>query len=85
MELALRHSVHFMDLMCSLVMGWMWMSQATHAQRGLREGRHDAGFLRGKLSAAQYWFRTELPRVSQLAALCQSNEPSYAQMQDDWW
>jgi butyryl-CoA dehydrogenase len=84
-ELALRHAVDFMELTSIIVIAWMWLRQATAAKRALAGGGADEAFLRGKLAAAQYWFRTELPRVAQLAALCRSNEGSYAEMRDEMW
>jgi butyryl-CoA dehydrogenase len=84
LELALRHSVDFMELASIVVIGWMWLRQAATAERALASGG-DAPFLRGKLAAGRYWFRTELPRVAQLAALCKSNESSYAEMRDEMW
>ena len=42
-------------------------------------------FLRGKLAAAQYWIATELPRAGTLAALCRTNDDSYARMRPDWF
>jgi hypothetical protein len=66
-ERALRHSTDYMDMLSTLVIGWMWLLQATRSVQ------------------AQYWFRTEVPRIVQLAALCMSQEDSFARMQDDWW
>ena len=44
----------------------------------LRDGvSRDAGYYRAKLAAAQYWIRTELPRIRHLAALCRDAEDSY--------
>jgi butyryl-CoA dehydrogenase len=84
-EAALRHAVDFMELTSIIVIAWMWIRQAAAAKRALAGGSGDEAFLRGKLAAAQYWFRTELPRVAQLAALCRSNEGSYADMRDEMW
>jgi butyryl-CoA dehydrogenase len=84
-EAALRHSVDYMELLSTIVLSWLWLDQAAHAQRALGKGTHEEAFLQGKLTTAQYWLRTELPRVPSLAALCTDNEDSYARMQADWW
>lgn len=81
----LRHSADYLELCSIWVAGWQWLAQATAAQRGLDAGRGDASFYRGKLAAAQYWIRTELPRIPHLAALCRDAEDSYARMQPDWF
>lgn len=85
LEAALRHAVDYMELLSIIVVGWMWLREAAAAQRALAAGMGDEAFLQGKLRAARYWLRTEVPRVAQLAALCKTNEASYAEMQDDWW
>jgi butyryl-CoA dehydrogenase len=41
----------------------------------------DAAFLRGKVVSAEYFIRTEVPRLHTLAALCRSGEDSYARVQ----
>jgi alkylation response protein AidB-like acyl-CoA dehydrogenase len=84
-ERALRHAFDYMDMVSTLVVGWLWLLMATRASQALAEGRGDPEFLRGKLCAAQYWSRTELPRVVQLATLCQDGEDSFARMQDAWF
>ena len=81
-ERMLLHSVDYLTLFSILAIGWQWLEIAGAAKRGLaRPGAKDADFYRGKLQAAQYWTRTELPRVAQLAQLCESGEDSYARMQ----
>jgi alkylation response protein AidB-like acyl-CoA dehydrogenase len=82
----MRHSTHFLMLFSVLVVSWLWLWQATLAKEGLAKGAGaDAAFFEGKLCAAQYWLATELPRVAELAALCRSNDDSFARMQDAWF
>jgi butyryl-CoA dehydrogenase len=45
----------------------------------------DRAFYRGKLQAARYFFRVELPRVTLLAAACASCEDGYEAMRDEWF
>lgn len=86
-ELMLRHASDFMQLFSIVCVAWQWLLQAAAAHEGLeRDGRGPSdSFYRGKLQAAKYWFRTELPRVERLAALCRDNEDSYAVMQPSWF
>ena len=81
----LLHSVDYLDLFSTVVIGWQWLKQAAAAKRGLGAGRSAPAFYEGKLCAAQYWINTELPRVGYLAALCRSGEDSYARMQPEWF
>ena len=44
-----------------------------------------AEFYEGKVCAAEYWIKTELPRVELLASLCSAGEASYARMNETWF
>jgi alkylation response protein AidB-like acyl-CoA dehydrogenase len=79
-EAMMRHSADYLDMASTLVVGWQWLRQATAA------AARGAGDLRdGKLQAARYFARTELPRIDHLAELCTSAEDSYAAMRDEWF
>jgi len=73
------HSVDYLELFSTVAMSWLWIKQATAAIG------QDSDFYRGKLQAAQYWIKTELPKIEHLAELCRSGEDSYGQMQDAWF
>jgi butyryl-CoA dehydrogenase len=79
------HSADYLELCSIWVIAWQWLAQAAAARAGLAEGRGDTAFYEGKLTAAQYWLRTELPRIAHLASLCESAEDSYARMRPDWF
>jgi butyryl-CoA dehydrogenase len=78
----LMHATDYLDLFSVVVVSWLWLELAA-AAREARGGR-DAGFYAAKLSAAQYWIRTELPRIDHLARLCRDGEDSYARLDPDW-
>jgi butyryl-CoA dehydrogenase len=80
----MAHSASYLDMFSTWVVAWQWLEQAAAATRGL-VGRPDDGFYGGKLCTAQYWFATEVPRISTLAALCSSADDSYLRMQPDWF
>jgi butyryl-CoA dehydrogenase len=42
-------------------------------------------FCEGKLAAAQYWIRTELPKAEALVVLCREGEDSYGRTKPDWF
>jgi butyryl-CoA dehydrogenase len=84
-ESALRHSADYLDALSIAVIAWMWLLCAAVARERLRAGKGDRDHCEGKLCAADYWFRTELPRVAQLCELCRTNEDSYARMQGSWF
>ena len=73
------HSTDYLTLFSIVVVAWQWlrMSNAAAGKSG--------DFYDGKRQAARYWFATELPRVEQLAALCEGGEASYADMLPGWF
>lgn len=89
-EAMVLHATDYLDLFSTAVIAWQWLELAAIAHQALAgvlpRGRasRDAGYYRAKLAAAQYWIRTELPRIDQLAALCRDGEDSYARLDPDW-
>jgi butyryl-CoA dehydrogenase len=81
----LLHSVDYLDLFSTVVIAWQWLLQAAVAKEKLAKGGAPAEFFEGKLCAAQYWIKTELPRIEHLGHLCRSGEASYARMNDAWF
>ncbi len=83
----LRHSADYLSAFAIVVVGWLWLWQATLAREALARGvgPEDAAFYEGKLCAAEYWIATELPKADPLLSLCRSGEGSYARMRDEWF
>jgi butyryl-CoA dehydrogenase len=81
----MRHSVDYLDLFSTVVVSWQWLLQAAVAREGLDGNRSPREFYEGKLCAAEYWIKTELPRIDHLAHLCRSGEDSYARMAPEWF
>ncbi len=78
----LLHSANYLEAFSNLVVGWVWLDQATAAKP--KAGSGD-GFYEGKLRAAQYWLTSELPKNTLLVRLAKDGESSFAQMQSDWF
>ena len=70
------HSVDYLDLFSTVVVAWQWLLQAAVAKERLARApdARSADFYEGKVCAAEYWIKTELPRVEQLASLCSGGE-----------
>jgi butyryl-CoA dehydrogenase len=81
----LRHSTDYLDLFGTVVVAWQHLDRAAAAAEGLAEGRQPDAFYRGVIAAADYWFVTEVPRVTMLADRIRSGEDSFARMQADWF
>jgi butyryl-CoA dehydrogenase len=76
LEGMLGHSADFLELMSVLVIAWVWLKLAAHAP--------DDDFGHGLRQAAAYWMRTEVPRIAELAARCESAERSYLDLKSEW-
>jgi len=77
----LGHSWDYLDMFATLVIGWQWLNMAAVARTAsISEQRKHA-----TQAAAQYWIRTEIPRIQVLANLCRSNEDSYIRAEPDWF
>jgi butyryl-CoA dehydrogenase len=77
----LAHSWDYLDMFATLVIGWQWLNMAAVARTSTVSKRR----MHATEAAAQYWIRTEIPRVPLLARLCQSNEDSYIKAEPDWF
>jgi alkylation response protein AidB-like acyl-CoA dehydrogenase len=86
----LLHATDYLDLFSTVVIAWQWLELAAVAREALAgslpRGRaaRDASYYQAKLATAQYWIRTELPRIDHLVALCREGEDSYARLNPEW-
>lgn len=51
----------YLDMLGHVVVGWIWLRQAAAAARALEKGDPRADFLQGKIDAARWFSRYELP------------------------
>ena len=64
MSLGLANATLFLNAFGHVVIAWMWLQQAIAATRGKADGSDaDSAFYDGKLSATQFFFRYELPKI----------------------
>jgi butyryl-CoA dehydrogenase len=77
--LALANATIFLDAMGHVVIAWMWLKQAVAATVGLDKGHEpDTAFYQGKLAAAQFFYRYELPKIqSNLAVVASLDSTCY--------
>ena len=76
----LLHSSDYLELFGVLVIGWQHLLLAAAAGAKPPLDERDAAFRRGKRLGAEYFIRTEVPRLHYLAALCRSGEDSYGRV-----
>ncbi len=83
---ALANASHYMTVLGHLAIGWVWLQQATIAQRQLPDASgDDRDFYAGKLQACRFFFATELPLIEHAARLVRDAEPSAFDMQAEWF
>lgn len=84
---ALANSALYLDMMGKIVIGWLWLEMADKAIATFKESNalDDQQFLAGKLQAAQYFVRWELPEIQHQARLLTSFDNTCAAMQADWF
>jgi butyryl-CoA dehydrogenase len=83
-EAMLLHSADYLDLFSTVVVAWLWLLQAAAAREALSAGRGSPDMLQGKLAAAGYWLRSELPRIGPLVAACHDGEDGHARVRPEW-
>ncbi|SPA15134.1 putative ACYL-COA DEHYDROGENASE [Cupriavidus taiwanensis] len=86
-NVTLANASVYLEAFGHVVVAWIWLEQALLAQAALAQasGREDQDFYRGKLAAAAYFFRFELPRVGPQLDLLASLDRTTLDMQDAWF
>ena len=81
-ERALANAVQYLDAVGHIVVGWMWLRQALVAETALSDGAQgDTTFYKGKLSACEFFYRRELPKVAHWLDLVEHCEATCFNMQ----
>ncbi len=84
--LTLANASVYLEAFGHVVMAWIWLEQAIVAQEALTGASGDEeAFYRGKLAAATYFFRWELPCTSAQFDLLASLDRTTLDMQDEWF
>lgn len=84
---ALSNAALYLDMMGKAVIGWLWIEMADKALTafGQSDSADDQAFLAGKLQAAQYFVRWEMPEIQHQARLLQSFDRTCLDMKNDWF
>jgi alkylation response protein AidB-like acyl-CoA dehydrogenase len=77
----------YLELVSRVVFAWLWLRQATIAQRALAAGAtgESAAFYQGKVQAARFYMGFELPKHAPDAELLLRNDASALEMQAAWF
>lgn len=84
---ALANSALYLDMMGRVIIAWLWLDMANKAINKFAASNHeeDQNFMAGKLQAAQYFIRWELPEVEHQAKLLADFDETCLNMQQDWF
>ncbi len=86
-EVALANSGLYLDMMGKTISAWLWLEMANQAQLKFASSDYaeDQQFLTGKMQAAQYFIRWELPEVEHQAQLLMNFDDTCLNMQPEWF
>ncbi len=86
-EMRLANAWHYLEMLGHTVVAWLWLRQATVAQIALqnRATARDSEFYNGKIQAAKYFFKYELPKVALWSNLLSSFDSTTLEMNENWF
>ena len=83
---ALANATPYLQAFGHTVLAWMWLDVAIAATRALDSGGSlGADFYRGKLQAARYFFRYELPKIGAWLNVVARRDTTCSDMADAWF
>jgi butyryl-CoA dehydrogenase len=84
---ALANASVYLHLFGHVVVAWMWLRQANTAaaRLGADISRADRNFYSGKLQAARYFFRWELPDIDRDLEILDTMDDTCLSMKDEWF
>ncbi|MDO9234593.1 MAG: acyl-CoA dehydrogenase [Aquabacterium sp.] len=89
-EEALANATPYLQAFGHTVLAWIWLELAVVAKAAQATGDWDkgplgAGFLKGKLACADYFFNYELPKIDAWLGVVARRDMTCAQAQVDWF
>ncbi|WP_180040310.1 acyl-CoA dehydrogenase [Acinetobacter sp. YH12218] len=84
---ALGNSALYLDMMGKVIISWLWLEMANQALVKFEHSdlAEDQQYLAGKLQAAQYFIRWELPEIEHQAKLLLELDDTCLNMQESWF
>jgi butyryl-CoA dehydrogenase len=84
---ALANSAEYLDVMGTYTVAWLWLEMADKALSTLAtsDDAENQAFVAGKLHAARYFMRWELPQAQQKLSLLADFDDSWQGMQKEWF
>ena len=85
LDKTLANASVYLEMFGHVVIAWIWLRQAVIATQKLAAGTDEADFYHGKMQAAAYFFRWELPKTAQWCDLLESLDTTTLDMKDGWF
>jgi butyryl-CoA dehydrogenase len=85
-DLVFSNSVSYLNMFGHITIAWIWLQQATIAQKALDTSPHsdDVKFYKGKIQAMKYFFNSELPLAYHWGNLVKDIDSTSYDTQPDW-
>jgi butyryl-CoA dehydrogenase len=83
-EAALANATPYLQAFGHTVLAWIWLDVAITAQRRVARGGDD-DVAQGKLAAARYFFRYELPRIGAWLKVVETRDDTCSTMNESWF
>lgn len=81
----LSHASNYLEVIGHMVVGWLWLRQATVAEQHLERTTGDQrNFYLGKIYAARYFISHELPLVAAKLEVLTTLDPIFTDMDEAW-
>ena len=82
----LANATPYLQAFGHTVLAWLWLDVAITAAEALASGAAPGGdFYRGKLQAAQYFYRYELPKITPWLSVVAQRDPTCQEMAPEWF
>ena len=81
---ALANATPYLQAFGHTVLAWIWLDVALRAQ-ALRAAAGPQDFLQGKLAAAKYFYRYELPKIEAWLRVVETRDPTCREMEEGWF
>lgn len=87
LAIGLSNAAPFLEAFGHAVLGWIWLDQVIAAQHALatHPDPQKAAFYLGKLQAAMYFGRWELPKINAWLDVVKASDTTTLSMQEDWF
>ncbi|HWP19816.1 MAG TPA: acyl-CoA dehydrogenase [Burkholderiaceae bacterium] len=81
---ALANATPYLQAFGHTVLAWIWLDVALSAHRRLDEGG-PSDFMQGKLAAARYFYRYELPKIEPWLRVVETRDPTCREVEEAWF